>query len=332
MTDVRAVGLCNTRRFQLLSLMQSRSLSATCLTTLCFRCPMCPAPGNAGNALTFQGVSAVGDGVHVGAFQGPGIVASNLTLTLDPAAATSMAAAGGYIWPDPSHLPQPIPKSTLAPWVIAVITLAVVLAAILAVLGGYVLYRSRRVAWCRAPSNNLLLDSPSSKHSRGSGSGNSFPRRIDESGVSGSAGSQRISAVAPSGVKCVDTCEACMSLGSNSHSLQDSTADMAHGHNKAARQVVLEPGAIAAVQQSQRLAKQRQSSDAGSTSEQQQSSGQVELAHSNMDVAALKDAPVPVHVADTLADSVAAGMQRWRAAVSSTTMLLMERQIGRAHV
>jgi len=58
-------------------------------------------------------------------------------------------------------------------------------------------------------------------------------------------------------------------------------------------------------------------------------------AQASKDVASQRDVPLSASTTETgsssnLQDSVAAGMQRWRAAVSSTTMLLMERRMDAA--
>jgi hypothetical protein len=72
--------------------------------------------------------------------------------------------------------------------------------------------------------------------------------------------------------------------------------------------------------------KQRRSTSSSGSSGSALQRAQQQQQHA-VDVSALRDPPVPVHVAD----SVAAGMQRWRTAVSTTTMLLMERRMDAAN-
>ncbi|WIA15144.1 hypothetical protein OEZ85_001831 [Tetradesmus obliquus] len=281
-----------------------------------------------GDALTFQDVEIQQGLVHVGALQGPGLVATNLTLDLDPAAVT--AIPGGYVWPDRSRMPQPVSiRGHYAPWVSAVIAVAVVLGVALLALIGVVVWRSRRggAAWCRADSKHSLLDSPS-KHTAHSSTSCSCRHHLDGGsglsvGVCGalqsSAGSQGLGR--PGSIKCSDT-----GLHSDSANCTHSSCvlDVTPVKEAVGAAVVAGPPAVAGDR------KQRRSTSSSSSGCNAQQQGQQQQQHS-VDVSALRDAPVPVHMADALADSVAAGMQRWRTAVSNTTMLLMERRMDAAN-
>jgi hypothetical protein len=120
--------------------------------------------------------------------------------------------------------------------------------------------------------------------------------------------------------------------------LHSNSASGAHNsilHVSAGKVLVPVGPATAAGLDKQRQEPRRSTSSSGSASiaaqhaqDQQQQQQQQHV----VDVASLRDAPVPVHVADALADSVAAGMQRWRTAVSNTTMLLMERRMDAANL
>lgn len=306
-------------------------------------CSICWAPVNAGivlrhilagdnsAALTFQDVSCIGAdcaGVHVGAFQGPGMVATNLTLSLDPAAE---AALPGYIWPAQTDMPTIIQKGGMAPWAIAVVAVSVVLAALLAAMGGFWVWRHRHYA----ARGQGLLD-PFSKLETGSAGSCSCHGRSESSEHAapkngrGSRQSSRVCAVHGA------SCDVCLALGTGSQSPVDSVSDI----NPPAKQqdsVAAHSLPSKALDQAHMVIPLANMDHAVKKFEQQQQQQQDELdvtdheqLQQGLDVSGLRDAPVPVHVAESFADSVAAGMQRWRAAVSSTTMLLMERRMDAA--
>ncbi|KAF8060547.1 D-xylose 1-dehydrogenase NADP(+) 2 [Scenedesmus sp. PABB004] len=265
--------------------------------------------GDGVSALTFQGVSQDDGAVHVSSLTGPGLVATNLTLLLDPAAASAMP--GGYVWPDPGRLPVPVLlRGGLPAWATALIVVGAVAAAALAALAGAVWLRRRRG---RAPALpcadcSKLLDSPAPHGRAGSAGGdNSGSGSCARHSLASSR--QRAACASPGGGG---------PLGGTRSSV-GSDARRSSGDTQTRRDVLV-PVAVPPGGGGGAAAKDADEAAAAASS-----------ASHGVDVSALCDAPVPVHVADSLADSVAAGMQRWRAAVSSTTMLLMERRMDAAH-
>ncbi|KAF6253981.1 hypothetical protein COO60DRAFT_363306 [Scenedesmus sp. NREL 46B-D3] len=292
-----------------------------------------------GDAMTFQAVTAEHGVVHVGALQGPGLVATNLTLGLDAAAVGAMP--GGYVWPDPSRLPQPVStRGHHAPWVTAVIAVAVVLGFALLAFAGGVVYCNRRRGgfWGRANSKHSLLDPPS-KLTVDSSTSCRHPLEGGPGvfvGLHGSGGSHGVGHAG--GLKCSDA----GMPGDSAIGTHNSSMGVAPGKlllpampAAAAAGVVAASAAVAGDNKQQQEHRRSTSSSTSPGSASQRGQRQHVV-----DVAALRDAPVPAHVsgaltgsvAEAATDSVAAGLQRWRMAVSTTTMLLMERRMDAANL
>jgi len=249
------------------------------------------------------------------------MAATNLTLSLDPS-----PLPPGYTWPsDTSHWLSTRPHQQ-PPWVAAVIAVSVAVAASGAVGGGYLIWRRRR-------ANALTgFDRQCSSGSRPG----SYPRQSSDGYASQSSkpGSGAQSALTRDG-----------RLAAAARSEQEGGT----GTLGSLSYLVLPvPGAPDhALLTSELAAKQQQAVSIEAAAGRQADSeapggaGLIGVGRASAgrqqeqcgDVARMRDAaPQQPDTSMSLQDSVAAGMQRWRAAVSSTTMLLMERRMEAAAV
>lgn len=284
-------------------------------------CLSCAFAGDKSTALTFQDVSCVGIGcssIHAASFQGPGIVGTNVTLGLDPAAETSIA---GYIWPERSVLAAATHKP-LAPWATAVIAICAVLAAALAA-GGFVLWRRRRAAHRQA-----LLD-PFSKMEFGSSLTCSCKQSVDSHHHLGRKNGRcsKHGSAATSAVSCAN-CEVCRTMANGSCATVDSVSDL-DGLGKSVA-IATAGDALGGVDQGAVLMPLANLDHAVKQMQQQLADAAAQQYQQEGNVSASKGSLVPVHGTETYADRVAVGMQRWRAAVSNTTIQLMERRMDAA--
>eukprot|EP00878_Enallax_costatus_P006127 GHUV01006423.1.p1 GENE.GHUV01006423.1~~GHUV01006423.1.p1 ORF type:complete len:1088 (+),score=332.66 GHUV01006423.1:306-3569(+) len=108
--------------------------------------------GHDSSTLTFQDVSCIGSpctSLHVGSFQGPGIEGTDITLLLDSAAATSIP---GYVWPAEAVPAGQLSSNGMAPWAVAVLAVCVSGAAMVLAVVGCLVSRHRK----RAANSHLL--------------------------------------------------------------------------------------------------------------------------------------------------------------------------------
>lgn len=263
---------------------------------------------------------------------GPGFLATNVTLLVDADALASMP--GGYHWPDPSQLHLPPPRSGHPTWVIAVIAVCVALAVLLLALAGYMWWQRKRICLRDPESGQLFLQDGSSFSKIPSPENGSQPDRLhSHSEYSNSHCSQPCTSTTP--------CASCAAL-----KLARVNSDSVDIHLLGSGSGV---AAAISAKQSPRPGRKEASDEVaavrlGAAAAGAAAAGAWQGTASppsggcqgkGKNVVSQRDAsPYATTAADnegsSLQDNVAAGMQRWRAAVSSTTMLLMERRMDAA--
>lgn len=291
--------------------------------------------GGLDDAVTFENANQQGDDLHVEILTGPGFLATNVTLRSNPEAAAAMP--GGYQWPDPSQLRMPAATPAHPRWVMAVVAVCVTLAVVLLALAVYIWWQRKRISIRDAEIGKLYAADGSNSFSKvpsrcscpapSSGNGSLGPGVIEFIGSKGSGNCTSSTAGTPCAVQSehpgneAADVQAALPVGLCTDSKQsprpggkDAYAARLSGSQAA---VGAQTGPMGLC-----LLQDRELVSAGN-------------ARASKDVASQRDVPLSASITETgsssnLQDSVAAGMQRWRAAVSSTTMLLMERRMDAA--
>jgi hypothetical protein len=301
----------------------------------CCRCLLLCA-GQSPDAFSFENAYYQDGALRASSITGPGFLATNVTLLADPEAVEAMP--GGYQWPDASQLHVPAPHTAQLAWVMAIIAVCVALGALILALVGYTLWQRKR-SRLRDPECGQLF---------GSEGGSSFHKAASHTGsqqsrVNSEHGGDHCSHVCTSSAPCM-SCAALQLARAASDGSSDVPHNLGSGsacaplctnHSPTAMRkgigLAAGAGALAGAGAAGGAAREwRQQEDAGSPP-----GAAVRQGGRAKDVASHRDAsPHSTAVGDpdssSLASNVAAGMQRWRAAVSSTTMLLMERRMDAA--
>lgn len=301
---------------------------------MCFCLRARPA-GQRADAITFENAYQQNDALWVGTLTGPGFKATNVTLGNDMDAVAAMP--GGYQWPDPSLLRLPAAPAGHPAWVTAVVAVCVTLAVLLLGLGALVWWQRKRI--CRRNPEAGQAYVSESRQSKA-------PSR----GSFASGASRNHSAGLPSDVDyshsppCTSTtpCASCaaVSLGRGSD-CTDVHMPLVEGGLKpsprTARKIIPGSAVLAAAAAATASAAGTGAANAGELAGagSPSSTGTPGGKRSGQDVLSQRDASpysssAEAEGGNSLQDNVAAGMQRWRAAVSSTTMLLMERRMDAA--
>jgi hypothetical protein len=212
----------------------------------------------------------------------------------------------------------PRAQSSQPQWVMAVIAVCVTLAAVLLLLGGFLWWQRKRICMRRDPeAGEMYMLDGSSDFSQAASKASHCHRHSPVNGTH-------------QGGSCSADCSSIVDVGLHSCSSSAGTAAAGAGVKQgqvAAGAAGLAPEANGAWQgagtgraRNCDVSSQRDAASLASTPEQSTMAA----------AAALTGADNTAVSSSALADNVAAGMQRWRAAVSSTTMLLMERRMDAA--
>lgn len=271
--------------------------------------------GSGGDPLTLQLVKAVESGLHIGALQGPGILANNLSLGLDP----GYDVHGDYAWVEP-ELPHAYDGShSQSTWLTPVIASVCATVGVLVVLGtGYAILRRQRHALLLAASPAHSLPCSCPHHSKSELS-ETLPSHCSKSSTR-DFGPGSVGNTPPSDPRLMVAAGVSGSYGhSTSYIILPAPAGATQGGPRGKQAPVVTPLV----------------SDDQARGDQPPSGDSVVPLQSDRDQRGdgtrQGDALTPPSNS-SLQDSIAAGMQRWRAAVSSTTMLLMERRMDAQRV
>jgi hypothetical protein len=279
--------------------------------------PPCAA-GQRSDALTFANAYDDAEGLSVEVLTGPGFQAINVTLRGDPDAASSMP--GGHLWPDPSMLKLPRASTSQPQWVMAVIAVCVTLAAVLLLLGGFLWWQRKRICMRDPEAGDMCMLDGSSDFSQAVSKANSQCHR--HSPVNGAHQDRSCSADCSSivdvGLHSGSSCAGAVAAGAGGK--QGLFSGVGGGA----------PAADGAWQGAGAQSKQQGAGKGCDVSSQRDAAAGASRLEQPTTAAAVSAADNTSVSSSALADNVAAGMQRWRAAVSSTTMLLMERRMDAA--
>jgi hypothetical protein len=223
---------------------------------------------------------------------------------------------GGYLWPDVSMLRLPRAQASQPQWVMAVIAVCVTLAAVLLLLGGFLWWQRKRICMRDPEAGEMYMLDGSSDFSQ-AGSKTSHCQR--HSPVNGAHQPDRSCSADCSSIvdvalhSCASSAGVAAAAGGKQGQVPSGGGAGAPAANGAWQGAGAKPHAARGCD----VLSKRDAVSLSSTPEQSTTA----VAPSGADNTVSSS---------VLADNVAAGMQRWRAAVSSTTMLLMERRMDAA--